>query len=286
MSIKIQLIVLVVLISVILATQNNDEKKKGKRSAQIIVNIIAKSMKKKEAVFSAVPLATLKIKNLWNSFVKNSSTHNQSEKQIQSYRLKPTFKRGKRFIFSMQKKNYTKIENRAKRAIILKSLAGAAVVGFAKQYVISKINETIQKNFMDVMQKKNDTKIENRAKRAIHLAAMVPTAGKIIGWGVGMTAVGLATSYADTKMKEAMLYKSSRITINCSRNNFGCIENVCWSNCGPRLTSADWCFTSNGNVNDTSPYKKVATCKEDADCDPCWQCVSSCIVEGDQLPPH
>lgn len=270
--------------SVILATQNNDEKKKGKRSAQIIANIIAKSMKKKEAVLSAMPLATLKIKNLWNSFVKNSSTHIQCEKQIQSYRLKPVFIRRKRFIYSLQKKNDTKIKNRAKRAIILKSLAGAAMGGFAKHYVNSSIKEIIQKNSMDVMQKKNDTKIKIRSKRGIHLAAIAPTAGKIIGWGVGMTAVGLATSYADTKIKEAMLSKSSRITINCSRNNFGCIENVCWSNCGPRLTSADWCFTS--NVSDTSPYKKIAACKKDSDCNPCWPCLSSCIAEGDDFPSY
>lgn len=38
-----------------------------------------------------------------------------------------------------------------------------------------------------------------------------------------------------------------RQVINCRLNNYGCLEGVCWSNCGPRLRSGDWCLLTKGN---------------------------------------
>lgn len=86
-----------------------------------------------------------------------------------------------------------------------------------------------------------------RVKRHIALAQVLPTVGKVVAWSVGMGAVGVASSYADTKIKEASQIRIEenrfRLKIDCKKNIFGCIENICWTNCGPRLESADWCFT-------------------------------------------
>lgn len=32
--------------------------------------------------------------------------------------------------------------------------------------------------------------------------------------------------------------------LKCSTNNFGCLNNRCWINCGPRVNKVDWCFTT------------------------------------------
>lgn len=66
--------------------------------------------------------------------------------------------------------------------------------------------------------------------------------------------------------------------MDCSKNNYGCMQNICWTNCGPRNTSADWCFTTN-QQSSNSENVTFAHCVKYTDCNPCWQCGASCILE-------
>lgn len=105
-----------------------------------------------------------------------------------------------------------------------------------------------------------------RRKRAI--GAIWPVLGKF------------AAKYA--KDNEERL---ARRTIDCNLNNSGCMQNMCWTNCGPRLYSADWCYVTK---NHTVPKKeiKIVSCEKDSDCNPCWKCAFTCTMEGINADPH
>lgn len=128
-----------------------------------------------------------------------------------------------------------------------------------------------------IMRKRRDL----RKKRA--LAAIVPVAGKIVGWTIGMTVAGAAASATGAYVSDALAQKREqeyleRLPIDCKKNNVGCFEGVCWSNCGPRMRSSDWCFTTEAfpaNLNDT----QIAKCKIARDCNPCWECATSCYMD-------
>lgn len=77
-----------------------------------------------------------------------------------------------------------------------------------------------------------------------------------------------------------------RSTENCKKTEAGCLENLCWKLCGPRVSHRDFCFTaapdgtrasthSVGIKNQTIP---LTECNNDADCDSCWACASTCTL--------
>lgn len=39
-----------------------------------------------------------------------------------------------------------------------------------------------------------------------------------------------------------------RAKIACETSDYGCYNGYCWANCGPRVASGDWCYTTKGNV--------------------------------------
>lgn len=76
-----------------------------------------------------------------------------------------------------------------------------------------------------------------------------------------------------------------RSKIDCMHNNFGCANNICWTNCGPRLHSDDYCFTTAPNDTSTRNHQVqlnenrtmlLAICINDNDCNSCWPCANSC----------
>lgn len=126
---------------------------------------------------------------------------------------------------------------------------------------------------------KNKTII--RKTRAVPIIPVLSKIGKMVGWGITMIGAGVTTSYANIKKREAQAAKAeerlARKTINCEKNNVGCIQGVCWSNCGPRLSSVDWCFVTKDDK--VKPIEMVK-CENDSDCKTCWPCATACIVEG------
>lgn len=123
----------------------------------------------------------------------------------------------------------------------------------------------------------NKTSLSRKPRAA---GAMFATVGKMFGWTAAMTIAGVATSAIDTAINKPREEKKKpeksfgRKKFNCQQNNFGCLKDKCWTNCGPRIYSADWCNTKK---NVTS--KELVTCEEDTDCSPCWPCASSCTME-------
>lgn len=125
---------------------------------------------------------------------------------------------------------------------------------------------------------------KNRSVRSVGLN----TVGRYAGWTLAMIMAGAATSSIDTAMKEKSHLKTLDLvkkTFTCDKNNFGCVANVCWTNCGPRLDAADWCLTmktkeTKTSKNNTSTSIEFASCERDADCNPCWPCGGSCILEN------
>lgn len=122
----------------------------------------------------------------------------------------------------------------------------------------------------------------NRSRRFALLPFVIP-AVKMIGVAGTIVLAGTATSFIDSAIKEKYAKDQEerliRRTIECIQNNFGCLENYCWSNCGPRLASADWCVTTDGEKVENNTIQ-AARCIKDSDCDKCWSCATSCRMEG------
>lgn len=110
---------------------------------------------------------------------------------------------------------------------------------------------------------------------------------KITAWSIGMTLSGVAIAATDNAIKDAYYTKNqnklARKAIECQNNNFGCLENVCWTNCGPRLYSADWCLTTKTGKTDENNNAELASCTKDSECDPCYPCGSVCSLEGGSI---
>lgn len=115
-------------------------------------------------------------------------------------------------------------------------------------------------------------------------AAFLPAIGKFAGWTAAMAIAGIATTAADVAIRDMVAKDNearlARQTIDCDLNHFGCIQGLCWTNCGPRLSAADWCFTTK---NDSVNNPELVSCKFDRECDSCWSCGTACILEGASL---
>lgn len=118
------------------------------------------------------------------------------------------------------------------------------------------------------------------------IGVVLPYIGRFVTFAGGMAVAGVATSAADNLIKDKIARDNeerlARRTIDCDLNNVGCIENLCWTNCGPRLYSADWCFVTK-NVSVPKEKIQFAACERDSDCQPCWPCASACIMEGSSI---
>lgn len=148
---------------------------------------------------------------------------------------------------------------------------------------ISEINSKNNNNGdtdSSISSEKNDMLI--RDKRAFPvLGVIMPVIGKYFGWSMAMAAAGVATTTADQFIREYITNKNSnkliyRRRVDCAGNNYGCVQNVCWTNCGPRLEAIDWCFTTR---NYTENVYELAKCTVNTDCDPCLPCAGSCMFD-------
>lgn len=151
----------------------------------------------------------------------------------------------------------------------------------------------------ELMGLKSNSTILSRTSRQIPL--FVRRMGKVGGWGAAWIGVSAASSIIDTYIKnqnEEKILAMVRAKFNCETNNYGCMENVCYTNCGPRISSSDWCITTNPNEtlaakidtdgtiiekiekNTTILKNPPATCETMKDCDPCWSCAGTCVMEN------
>lgn len=159
--------------------------------------------------------------------------------------------------------------------------------------------------------------LAQRNKRAVGLIFGVIARYLLLGSVMAGAAVG--ASVVDRAISEnSIITDHSRVarpSIDCAKSNFGCANNICWSNCGPRLMSGDWCLTTHKNatltytgpsialqynltnipqpMNHMNPHlvnssrhllkkRKItyAECETTADCNPCWKCAGTCIIDG------
>ena len=75
------------------------------------------------------------------------------------------------------------------------------------------------------------SEVENKSEKR-HAIALIPAT---IGMAVAGTLSAVAGAYASEKFAEKRLTEVKRAQIDCTTNNVGCIENRCYTNCGPRM---------------------------------------------------
>lgn len=77
-----------------------------------------------------------------------------------------------------------------------------------------------------------------------------------------------------------------RSRVNCSDMDHGCLDNVCWTSCGPRLSHRDYCFTFAPDMTRTSSHSikvnnqtvRLTFCNNDSECNACWSCATTCTL--------
>lgn len=138
--------------------------------------------------------------------------------------------------------------------------------------------------------REDDVKVLSRKGRGI---AFLPYLAKFSGWTMIMVAGTAASTAVELGMRD--LHEKStleRKSFDCKKNNYGCMQNVCWTNCGPRLGSFDWCITLNTTItidqmrlDDENGVLRIeaAYCEKDSDCNPCWTCGGICRMESNDL---
>lgn len=152
-----------------------------------------------------------------------------------------------------------------------------------------------------------DPEIERVSRGA--LGSIGKIAAKMFGNAVTYTAVAVGVNELQKQIdKKDASPKVVREPIDCKLNNFGCLNGKCWANCGPRLSTSDYCLTTKGLLNETAqmniqhlnytihnpkygivvpsqyddnlnhfiPYAKCVT---KMDCNSCYECAGSCIKD-------
>lgn len=81
----------------------------------------------------------------------------------------------------------------------------------------------------------------------------------------------ISTSLQETK-SDIFFGKNSTIN-NWDKNEFGCIDNVCWRSCYTDNDNENgfWCYSS-PDIN-SHEYK---SCNHESDCAPYWECLNPC----------
>lgn len=85
-------------------------------------------------------------------------------------------------------------------------------------------------------------------------------------------------------MLQLMVHEINRTHINCLGNNYGCLEGLCWTDCGPRSSIDTFCFTANPDPNQNKNIflqvkdknVTISQCDNDSQCHPCWPCATVC----------
>lgn len=187
---------------------------------------------------------------------------------------------------STMKNEYSLKLNRSRRSLPTHILAKK--ISFGAGELLSHTNATLTESvYEDLKSKKNTSIMKNghglKLNRSRRLLPIFVTVGKMVGMAGTIILAGTATSFIDSAIKEKYALEQEerliRKSIDCRYNNYGCLNNFCWANCGPRLTSADWCVTTNGKIEANNTVQ-VARCMKDADCNNCWPCATSCKMEG------
>lgn len=197
------------------------------------------------------------------------------------------------------------------KSVLQKPQAIVLLWMFVKSTISEVVSDLIKKEYIDDKKNQNTTSEKNvavirrqkksRAKRAAasttesttteqtlsrqkRLAPGVIIAAKMLGWSVGMTVAGVGFAVAGAYAADYLVQQREneplkRARIDCHSNNAGCFENICFTNCGPRLMSSDWCYTAT-SIQKGSNNTVFAACTKDSDCDPCWPCASTCQTDS------
>lgn len=209
---------------------------------------------------------------------KNNKTMEVVIRKMKSNRIKPSIKNFSALVLSNTQRDsvlipvLTAIKYDAVNKTTSRKRRGIPTAFIYTLYEMSKSPKT-----------RNSTVLIRKRRNPIPLIGRaVGFATKYSGIITALTAAGAASTVADVYIRDHMDKKAaerlSRKVIDCDLNNVGCIDNMCWTNCGPRLTSADWCLTTKNATAGTDWL--VAKCVHDEDCNPCWKCATTCIMEN------
>lgn len=153
---------------------------------------------------------------------------------------------------------------------------------------------------------------KNREPRKINpktIQAITKYGAKLLGNAFTYGSVAIGVNQIQKKIDAHELENAERRPLDCNKNHFGCLNGNCWTNCGPRLTSSDYCFTAKGTVEATTKYNieyidskiysensgvlyvsetnsslynfiPYAKCITNNQCNKCYECASACFSEN------
>lgn len=154
---------------------------------------------------------------------------------------------------------------------------------------ICQINDILQSI---INQNQHHVQLQNQRKTFIRaFIPMLKTFTVSILQMIEITITLVSSNLITTQMEPIILHK--QIVINnssnvetktisqqeniCKQNNYGCNANICWRTCNEKdadnlhQKGQTICFTS-ASVD----KNEHQTCKNNSDCSPCWNCITSC----------
>lgn len=163
--------------------------------------------------------------------------------------------------------------------------------------MIPRNNSNINKQLLRIEQEMSVTNKSHVGRSRRSFAAVGKFAAKYAAWLAVMVSAGVTSSAAEqffaNHFEEKRIEKLRRLTFDCNTNEFGCLNGRCWTQCGPRSNTIDWCITSYGHkyenvtkfdfiMNATVIRKQYlpAVCEVNEDCGPCLRCTKGC--HGDE----
>lgn len=152
-----------------------------------------------------------------------------------------------------------------------------------------------------------------RATRGVKWDPIGKITAKIVGNAITYSAVALGVNQIQKQLDKSDTPSLVREPFKCETNNYGCLHGNCWTNCGPRLQSSDYCLTTNGTLEKTAQlniekinpdihngnyglvvssqintslfhFIPFAKCVTKLECNPCFECAGVCLSENNVAP--
>lgn len=254
-----------------------EEEKREKRSV-VVFAAAARAVKKpvSDVIHANFAFLSLSVVNMWKNTVSSLyKLFNEEEENL------------------IERKNITEIMPKNTTRLIPSFAALKSAVKRERRAIrtgLSNITGFFPNNSRLITSLIASEGVMKREKRAVGavIGPILPIIGKFFGWGVAMSAAAAVGSATSVLIQDALNKKNAaeseeklrRRAVDCTLNHVGCVEGFCYSNCGPRIRSADWCFTTKQLPANKSEEIKPELCKYDFECESCWPCASTCMMDG------
>lgn len=225
---------------------------------------------------------------LANSFCKPTKPILNDREIISSNEMAPFNRLSKYLREAMEKDRKISPDDLENFDVNIKTLSALIVSGASENEVREKVHELFSNKLEVQVRRRVSPEPKNGVKYFAVVEITVFAAINIVSTLIASIA-GVYYSHHLAIEREEYLRSLppppfQRSTVNCTTMDYGCLNNFCWTSCGPRLAHRDYCLTT--PRNESSRYSVMVNnqiailkyCNNDQQCNPCWPCCTTCTI--------